>query len=127
MGEKKRDWKKDLIGEGAVTGGLTEESVRQHYKINYMHPTEEYPPKLEVAMLLMKEKNNKPNERIIQSYRSLRFSNSAQIRMFILHTIKAYYKFMREQSQVRPDNFDYKLQRMLEDVEGAIRHPENYD
>lgn len=124
--EEKKKTPKEFIAEGAVTGGLTNEDVRQHYKINYMLPYGQYEPKLELALLLMKENRSKPDEMVIQSYRSLRFNNSAQIRMFILNMIKAYFFWQKKEGQVRPDNFDYKLQKFLEDAEGVIRHPENY-
>lgn len=121
--EQKVKTPKDLIAEGEIKGGIVQEGVKQHYRINYLPAFEDYEAKLEVALLLLKEGDGQ----VIQSYRSLRFNNSAQIRMFVLNVIKAYFYWMKKLDQVRPDNFDFKLDRFLDNISEILRHPERFE
>lgn len=101
------------IGEGQFKGNLKE--LTQEYRINYMPKEEQYEPKLELAILLTKDGEAK------KAYRSIRFTNSAQIKSFILSMIKGYFYFARVNNEINQNNFRYKLNKFWDDILKGLR------
>lgn len=103
--------KKVLIAERIVPGGLKD--ISQRYVFNYLVPTEEYTPKIELAIFMIKE--GVPQG----AYRSLRFDEVFELNEFILDLIKSkvYYEVMRK--ILKRENNEAMLKELLTNIAKA--------
>ncbi len=96
------------IAEGKIQGNLN--SKYQHYSINYLPTDREFSAKIELAIMLKKEGF------AADEYRSLRFTNLAQIRTFVIGLIRAYFLFAVETGEITSQNFKYRLNKLFDDI-----------
>jgi len=100
------------IAEGQVRGNLNE--LTQEYYINYMPEEEGMCPKLEIAILLTRDGVEK------EKYRSIRFTNSAQIKSFIIGLIKGYFLFGKHSRYINTANYKFRLNQLWKEILSAI-------
>lgn len=103
--------------EAKMQGGLKD--LKQVYRINFM-PQEmiegkEYSPKIELAILL--EKDGVQDG----AYRSLRFTNMAELQGFLYDMIKAYIFFGKQTGYINVNNFIFKKDKIKQFVEDSFR------
>lgn len=96
------------LAEGQCKGNLRD--YTQHYFINYLPKENELNAKLEEAIQL------KERDKFKSEYRSIRFTNTAQIKSFILGLIKGYFFFGLQNKEITNLNFRYKLDKFWKDV-----------
>ena len=105
------------IAEGKVHGNLKD--IVQVYRINYMPKeiTKEktYDAKIELAILLEKDGLQEG------AYRSLRFTNNAQLKSFIVNLIKAYIFMGKQTGEINPYNFIYKIEQFNKLIMEEVR------
>lgn len=101
------------LSEGKIQGILRE--IEQEYRFNFM-PHEiidgtEYSDKIELVIAFNNGKF---------AYRSLRFKNTAQMKGFIMNAIKAYVFFARQTKEINMQNFIYKKNKLLNEINEVI-------
>lgn len=101
------------LSEGKVIGNLKE--ITQVYKLNFMPKEENYPAKIELAILLVK------NGMQEGAYRSLRFTSLAQLRSFINNLTKSYIFYGKQLGEIDPRNYEYHIERFKQFVDDIFR------
>lgn len=82
---------KTHIAQGKFKGGLI--NYHQLYDVNYLHAEPGLEDKIELAI-----RTPNPNNQYV--YTSLRFQDPEHLRLFIIHLIRAYSKFMEERGLI---------------------------
>jgi len=101
------------IAEGKMKGGLKD--LEQVYTIKYMPEEEGYCDKVELAIMLSKDNNER------YAYRSLRFTQPAQLLGFIMGLIKSYVIFAKYRKIITPKNYAYHIERFLKNTREMLR------
>lgn len=104
------------LSSGSVTGGL--KLLEQKYTFFYLPKEGELPSKIEIAITL--EKDGQQRE-----YTSLRFQNMAQMRSMIHNLIKAYVFYGRVEGLISHSNYGYKMNEVLKFVTECFRADPN--
>lgn len=107
------EFDKISIAQGQFPGNLM--TRMQRYAINYMPPDGEYTPKLELAIIM-----TSPNGSSKDEYRSIRFTNTAQIKAFIIAMCKGYFIFAKQIKEITTANFRYRFNKFQKELEAAL-------
>jgi len=84
---------KVLIAENNVAGGLYD--LEQIYTINFLKKDNNHSDKIELAIKLKKNGEDK------YAYRSLRFSSLTQLKRFIFDLTNAYFYFLQQKTEMK--------------------------
>jgi len=113
MPEKKTKFNKVPLSEGKMTGGLKD--LIQVYKFNFLPEEQGYCAKIELAIMLQRDKLSQG------AYRSLRIKNMAELKGFIANAIKSYVFFGKMLGEINPNNFQYKMNQIKIFVDDCFR------